>query len=153
MQFNYQALTAAAQRALPPALLLLLARLSVATVFWRSGRTKVEGLLTLKDSTYQLFEYEYNLPLLPPDLAAQLATLGEHLFPVLLVAGLATRLSALGLLGMTAVIQFFVYPDAWPVHLGWVALLLPLVARGGGALSLDHLLHAGATQPVNARRA
>lgn len=134
-----RALAARAERLLPPALLLLLARLSVATVFWRSGRTKVEGWFTLKDATYQLFEYEYNLPLLPPELAAQLATCAEHLLPVLLVLGLATRLSALGLLGMTAVIQLFVYPDAWPVHLGWAALLLPLVARGGGALALDRL--------------
>ena len=80
------------------------------------------------------------MPLLPPELAAQLATVAEHLFPILLVAGLATRLSALGLLAMTAVIQLFVYPDAWPTHLSWAALLLPLVARGGGALSLDRLL-------------
>ncbi len=130
----------AAARLLPPSILLLGARAAAAAVFWRAGRTKVEGFFSLKASTYQLFEFEYQVPLLPPELAAQLATVAEHLFPILLVAGLATRLSALGLLAMTAVIQLFVYPDAWPTHLSWAALLLPLVARGGGALSLDRLL-------------
>lgn len=128
-----------AARLLPPALLLLLARTAAATIFWRAGRAKVDGLFTIKDATYQLFEYEYGLPLIPPETAAQLATVSEHLFPLLLLLGLATRLSALALLGMTAVIQVFVYPAAWPTHLSWAALLLPLVARGGGAISLDQL--------------
>lgn len=127
-------------RLLPPSLLLLLARGAAASVFFLSGRTKVDGLFAIKESTYQLFEYEYALPLLPPDTAAQLATVSEHLFPLLLLLGLCTRLSALGLLAMTAVIQLFVYPAAWPTHLSWAALLLPLLARGPGAISLDHLL-------------
>lgn len=126
-------------RVLPPALLLLIARLGIAAVFFQSGRTKVEGLLTIKPSTYDLFATEYALPLIPSDLAARMATGAEHLFPVLLVLGLFTRVSALALLGMTTVIEVFVYPDAWPTHLSWAALLLPLVARGGGAWSLDHL--------------
>jgi len=124
----------------PDALLLLIARLGIAAVFFQSGRTKVEGLLTIKSSTYDLFANEYALPLIPSDLAARLATGAEHLFPVLLVLGLATRFSALALLGMTTVIEVFVYPDAWPTHLSWAGLLLPLVARGGGAWSLDRLL-------------
>jgi putative oxidoreductase len=127
-------------RVFPPALLLLIARLGIAAVFFQSGRTKVEGLLTIKPSTYDLFATEYALPLIPSDLAARLATGAEHLFPVLLVTGLFTRFSALALLGMTTVIEVFVYPDAWPTHLSWAGLLLPLVARGGGEWSLDRLI-------------
>ncbi|MEH6434723.1 DoxX family protein [Massilia sp. DD77] len=135
-----RSLSASAAVLLPPSVLLLLARAAAGAVFLLSGRTKVDGLFTIKDATYQLFEYEYQLPLLPSELAAQLATATEHLFPLLLLAGLCTRLSALALLGMTAVIQVFVYPGAWPTHLCWAALLLPLVARGAGKLSLDHAL-------------
>jgi putative oxidoreductase len=124
----------------PEALLPLVARLGVAAVFFQSGRTKVEGLLSIKPSTYELFASEYHLPLIPSDWAARLATGAEHLFPILLVLGLSTRLSALALLGMTTVIEIFVYPDAWPTHLSWAGLLLPLAARGGGKWSLDHVL-------------
>jgi putative oxidoreductase len=140
-----------ASRLLPASLLLLLARTSAASIFFLSGRTKVEGLFTIKDATYQLFEYEYALPLIPPGTAAQMATVSEHLFPLLLILGLSTRLSALALLGMTAVIQLFVYPSAWPTHLSWAALLLPLVARGAGAISLDHVLTPD-RMPLNERR-
>lgn len=125
---------------LPDAALTLLARMAVAAIFFLSGRTKVEGLLTIKESTYFLFAEEYQVPLLPSDIAAHAATYAEHLFPVLLFVGLATRLSAVALLGMTAVIQLFVYPDAWSTHLSWAALLLFLIARGGGAWSADRLL-------------
>jgi len=120
--------------------LALLARVAIASIFFLSGRTKVTGLLTVTDSTYALFRDEYRVPLLPPELAAHLAAYAEHLFPLLLVLGLFTRVSALALLGMTLVIELFVYPDAWPTHLSWAALLLYLVARGGGALSLDRRL-------------
>lgn len=123
--------------AIPNALLLLIARLGIAAVFFQSGRTKVEGFLTIKPSTYDLFATEYALPLIPSDWAARLATGAEHLFPILLVLGLFTRVSAGALLGMTTVIEIFVYPDAWPTHLSWAALLVPLVARGGGKWSLD----------------
>ena len=126
-----------AARLLPDATLLLLDRVAVAAIFFLSGRTKVQGLFTIKDSTYELFRSEYALPLVPPELAAQLAATAEHVFPLLLVLGLCTRGAALGLLGMTAVIEIFVYPDAWPTHLSWAALLLPLVAKGGGRWSLD----------------
>ncbi|MDU9399587.1 DoxX family protein [Pseudomonas sp. zfem003] len=128
------------QRLLPDALLYLLVRVGIASVFFLSGRTKVEGLLNITPGTYELFRSEYALPLLPPELAAHLATYAEHLFPLLLVLGLATRLSALALLGMTLVIEVFVYPDAWSTHLSWAALLLVLVGRGAGAWSLDRRL-------------
>lgn len=120
--------------------LCLVARLGIASVFYMSGRTKVEGLLSITPSTYELFQSEYALPLVSPWLAAHLATYAEHLFPLLLVLGLFTRLSALALLGMTTVIEVFVYPDAWPTHLSWSGLLLLLVAKGAGALSLDRVL-------------
>lgn len=118
-------------------LLALTARIALAAIFWQSGRTKVEGLLTVSDTAYTLFREDYKVPLLPPELAAHMATYAEHLFPLLLVLGLATRLSALALLAMTAVIQIFVYPDAWPTHLSWAGLMLYLVARGGGRWSVD----------------
>lgn len=128
------------QRLLPDALLYLLVRVGIASIFFLSGRTKVDGLLSITPGTYELFRSEYALPLLPPELAAHLATYAEHLFPLLLVLGLATRLSALALLGMTLVIEVFVYPDAWSIHLSWAALLLVLVGRGAGAWSLDRRL-------------
>ena len=122
-------------------LLALLARVGISAVFFYSGRTKVEGVLNVTDSAVALFADEYKLPLLPPDLAAHLAAYAEHFFPLLLLLGLCTRLSAAALLGMTLVIQIFVYPDAWPTHLSWAALLLFLVGRGGGAWSLDRALN------------
>jgi putative oxidoreductase len=133
---------------LPGWLQLLLARLAIASVFFLSGRTKVEGVLTITPSTYALFADEYRVPLLPSEIAAHLATYAEHLFPILLAIGLFTRLSAAALLGMTLVIQTFVYPDAWPTHLTWAALLILLVARGAGALSLAELLRTSAALRV-----
>jgi putative oxidoreductase len=130
----------AVSAAIPDALIALAARCGIAGIFWMSGRTKVEGWLTVSDSAYALFADEYKVPLLPPEIAANLATYAEHLFPILLVLGLATRLSAAALLGMTAVIQIFVYPGAWATHLSWAAILIYLVARGGGAWSLDRAL-------------
>ena len=121
-------------------LIALAARFGVAGIFWQSGRTKVEGLLTVSDNAVALFADEYQVPVLAPELGAHLATYAEHLFPILLVLGLCTRFSALALLGMTAVIQIFVYPLAWPTHLVWATAMLYLVGRGGGALSLDRLL-------------
>lgn len=117
--------------------LALVARISIAAIFIMSGRTKVEGFLTITDSTYELFRTEYNLPLISPELAAHLSAYAEHLFPVLLILGLFSRLSALALLGMTLVIEIFVYPDAWPTHLSWIGLLLIIIAKGAGTLSLD----------------
>lgn len=132
-----------AQKLLPVSLLLLVQRLGIASIFFLSARTKVEGLFTISDSTYELFRYEYALPLISPEVAAVAATISEHLFSVLLVLGLGTRIAALGLLGMTLVIEIFVYPDAWPTHLSWAGLLLPLIAFGGGRISLDRWLRIG----------
>lgn len=136
----YLHLTRRASSLVPDALLLLLARLGIAGVFFMSGRTKVDGILHITDGTYELFRTEYALPLVPPGIAAVAATWSEHVFSILLVLGLATRFSALALFAMTLVIEIFVYPDAWPTHLSWAAILLPLVARGGGAWSLDGAL-------------
>jgi putative oxidoreductase len=135
----YRHICDSAQDALSEAALLLVARFGIAAVFFQSGRTKVEGILSITDSTYELFRSEYALPFIDPVTAAHLATYSEHLFPLLLVLGLFTRSAALALLGMTCVIEIFVYPDAWPTHLSWAGLLLPLLARGGGAWSLDRL--------------
>ncbi|SEM63616.1 putative oxidoreductase [Gemmobacter aquatilis] len=114
-------------------------RLFPALVFLASGQTKVDGF-AIADSTWYLFEHDYALPLIPPAWAAVAATLAEHVFPVLLILGLATRASALALLGMTLTIQIFVYPDAWATHGLWAACFLGLIAGGPGRLSLDRQL-------------
>lgn len=124
---------------LPHDIVAIAARLFPAMVFWQSARTKVDGF-TIKESTYFLFEHVYNLPIVPPAPAAVLATVAEHVLPVLLILGFLSRLSALGLLVMTAVIQIFVFPDAWVTHGLWAAALLVVLAQGPGRLSLDHLL-------------
>lgn len=124
----------------PHGLHAILCRWGIAAIFWRSGRTKVNGLFTFNESTFDLFRDEYRVPLLPPDIAAVAATLSEHLFSALLVIGLASRLSAAALLGMTLVIQTFVYPGSWPDHLLWTSALAYVIAKGPGALSLDHLI-------------
>jgi putative oxidoreductase len=124
---------------IPQDAVALVARVFPAMVFWQSARTKVDGV-TIKDSTYFLFEHVYALPFIPPAPAAVLATVAEHLLPVLLILGLFARLSALGLLIMTAVIQIFVFPDAWVTHGLWTAALLVTLASGPGRLSLDHQL-------------
>lgn len=138
---------------IPYSLIAFIARFSIAAVFWKSGQTKVEGLAVdlvdstfqlgwprLADSTIPLFKSEYHVPLLTPEVAAHLAAFAEHFFPMLILLGLATRFSALALLGMILTIQLFVYPDAYPTHGTWAAIFLLLMARGPGVLSLDHLL-------------
>jgi putative oxidoreductase len=124
----------------PHSLLLLVQRLGIAAVFFMSGRTKVDGWFTINDSAFELFRTDYALPFIPPVPATYAATVSEHLFPLLLTLGLFTRVSAGALLVMTSVIEIFVYPDAWPTHLSWAGLLLPLIALGGGKLSLDRVL-------------
>lgn len=124
-------------------LTLLFVRVVLAGIFWRAGRTKVESdsWLSISDTTYFLFEEDFSGVPLPPEMAAVAATYAEHLFPILLVLGLFTRLSALALLIMTLVIQIFVFPDAWwQVHSLWAALALVLIVRGAGSISLDALL-------------
>lgn len=141
----YDRLTAALAARLPEGIALLLTRVALAGIFWRSGRTKIEEgtLLTISDSARTLFEYEYSGVPLPPEIAAPMAAYAEHLFPILLVLGLATRFSALSLLIMTLVIQIFVYPDAWwQTHIIWVAMAAILISRGGGVVSLDAALAA-----------
>ncbi|MCG5071930.1 DoxX family protein [Paraburkholderia sp. RG36] len=117
-------------------LLAIPLRLAVATVFWNSAMTKLANW----DAALQLFREEYRLPLLPPDVAAHLAVSIELSMPVLLLLGLGVRPAALVLLGMTSVIEIFVYPQAWPTHIQWAAMLLVLLCRGAGAVSLDHLI-------------
>lgn len=140
---RYDAATAWLSGRVPESLMLLFVRVAFGGIFWRSGQTKVEegSFFTLTDATRELFRTEYSGVPLPPELAAPLANAAEHILPALLLAGLFTRLSALGLLGMTLTIQFFVYPDAWwPEHSLWVALALMLIMRGGGLFSVDALL-------------
>ncbi|MDD2919531.1 DoxX family protein [Rhodoferax sp.] len=136
---------------IPHTLVALLARFSIAAVFWKSGETKIQGFAIdivnqeftlgwprLSDSVVDLFREEYQLPMIPPEIAATMAAFAEHFLPLLLLLGLATRLSALALLGMTLTIQLFVYPDAYPTHGTWAAVLLLLMVNGAGKLSLDH---------------
>ena len=122
--------------AVPYTALALPLRLAVATVFWNSAMTKLANW----DTAVALFADEYKLPLLPPELAAYLAVSVELSAPVLMVLGLFTRVSAVMLLGMTAVIEIFVYPLAWPTHIQWAAMLLVLLCRGPGWLSVDRWL-------------
>lgn len=132
--------------ALPWDVAVLPLRFFPALVFFLSGRTKLDGW-RLADSTWYLFAEEYDLPLIPSDWAAVLATGAEHLLPLLLVTGLCTRLAAAGLLLMTAVIQFLVYPEAWQTHGFWGACLLAVIAGGPGRLSLDRLFRLDAVAP------
>lgn len=138
---------------IPHSAIALLGRCAIAMTFWVSGQTKIEGLVLdpigrtvgfglprLSDSALKLFRSEYALPILPPELAATLAATAEHVLPLLLLLGLATRVSAAGLLVMTLVIQVFVYPLAFPTHAVWATVLIYLIARGPGAISLDRLL-------------
>jgi putative oxidoreductase len=126
---------------IPEAAALLFVRVAIGHVFWASGRSKVEGLFTMRPEIVDLFRDEYALPLIAPEIAAPMATIAEHVLPVLLIAGLFTRFAALGLVVMTLVIQFFVYPDAWwPAHSLWLALLTVILWRGGGAWSLDRFV-------------
>ena len=140
---GYDKLTANLSSRVPEGLALLLTRVALAGIFWRSGRTKVEEgtLLSISDQAYFLFEYEYTGLPFPPAIMTPMATWAEHLFPVLLVLGLFTRFSALALLVMTMVIQLFVFPEAWwQTHILWSALAAILIVRGGGLFSLDALL-------------
>jgi putative oxidoreductase len=126
---------------IPMWLVLLATRVGIAMVFLKSGMTKTSSGLEVADGTFTLFEYEYALPIIPPDIAAYLATYAEHLFPILLILGLFSRLSALALLGMTAVIQIFVYPNLWDIHLFWAGALLLIISKGPGLISLDATIH------------
>ncbi len=138
---------------IPQSFIAFIGRFAIAAVFWKSGQTKVEGLAIdlidgsfqlgwprLADSTIPLFTSEYHVPLLSPDVAAHMSAFAEHFFPVLILIGFATRFSAMALLGMTLVIELFVFPDAYPTHGTWAAVLLYLMATGSGKVSIDHLI-------------
>lgn len=144
-----QGLVTACTARIPEDLVMLVSRLAIASVFWRSVQTKITGwevfgqslqVFNVTPATLMLFQYEYQLPLLAPKVAAYAGTAAEFFFSVLLVLGLATRFAALGLLGVTAVIQLFVFPDAWPTHILWLALLLYLLKHGAGKISCDFLI-------------
>ena len=143
--------------AIPYSMIALFLRVVAAHPFFVSGQTKIEGPTigreifgldltmqiptSIRGATFALFADEYKLPFLSPNAAACVTTAMEFVLPLLLLLGLLTRLSALGLLAMTMVIQIFVYPDAWwTAHAYWVALLIVLIARGPGAVSLDRLI-------------
>jgi len=128
---------AALFEAIPHDLIAVVARISIGTVFWRSAMTKIDGL-SLRPSTFFLFENDYRLPLIPPELAAYLATATEITMPLLLWSGLLTRFAATILLGMTLVIEIFVYPNAFDTHGVWAVTLLYLMKYGAGRFSLDH---------------
>lgn len=158
-------LAALAER-IPHSVIALLGRFAIAATFWKSGQTKVEGFALdiiggefqlgwphLAESTIPLFQEEYKLPLLPPEIAAYAAATAEHVFPVLLLLGLATRFSALALLVMTLTIQVFVYPSAYPTHATWATILIYLIARGGGNYSLDALLSSRSAPSASGLRA
>ncbi len=136
-----------ASGAVPEGIALLITRVALAGIFWRSARTKVEegSLLTIKDTTFfQFSDAPFNqVPVLNGELGAYVTTYMEHLLPILLLFGFATRLGALGVLGMTVVIQTFVFPEMavwWQTHILWVAMALVLIVRGGGLFSLDRLI-------------
>ena len=136
-----------ASGAVPEGIALLVTRVALAGIFWRSARTKVEegSLLTIKDTTFfQFSDAPFNqVPVLNGELGAYVTTYMEHLLPILLLFGLATRFGALGVLGMTLVIQTFVFPEMavwWQTHILWVAMALVLIVRGGGLFSLDRLI-------------
>lgn len=124
---------------IPLSVIALVARIIIGLVFFKSGLTKIDGF-ALKDATFYLFAEEYKVPLLPPVLAAYMATAAELTMPLLLWAGLGARFAAVALLAMTAVIQTFVYPDAYMTHGLWAIALLLIVKFGAGSLSLDHLI-------------
>ncbi|MEO9599052.1 DoxX family protein [Parasphingorhabdus sp.] len=133
--------------AVPEGIALLVTRIALAGIFWRSARTKVEegSFLTIKDTTFfQFSDAPFNqVPVLNGDLGAYVTTYMEHFLPILLILGLATRFGALGLLGMTLVIQIFVFPEMiiwWQTHILWAAMALILIVRGGGIFSLDRLI-------------
>ena len=124
---------------IPQSAITLLARVIIGLVFFKSGLTKLDGF-GLSDSAIFLFQEEYKVPLLDPWLAAHLAALTELTMPTLLFLGVAARFAAAALLGMTLVIEIFVYPEAYVLHGLWAVALLTIIAHGAGVVSIDHLI-------------
>ena len=133
--------------AIPHDLIALVGRIAIGTVFWRSAMTKIDGF-SLKPSTFYLFENDYKLPLVPPEIAAYMATATELTMPLLLWSGLLTRFAATILLCMTLVIEIFVYPNAFDTHGVWAVTLMYLMKYGAGRFSLDHLLFGDYSSPM-----
>jgi putative oxidoreductase len=127
----------------PLSLVLLVGRLAIAGVFLRAGLQKLAGW----ETTLALFREEYRVPVLSPELAATIAAATEVGGSILILIGLATRPATLPFFGMILTIQLFVFPQAWPEHLTWTAILLLLLTRGAGALSVDHALGHWLTAP------
>lgn len=128
---------------LPDSVLLLGCRLAAGAIFFKSALTKIDTetwVIAPTETTIGLFRDEYHVPVLPPEIAAYLGTYNEFFMPFLLVLGLGARLGAAALLGMTFVIQVFVYPENWAEHLSWAVLLAFVLTRGPGQFSVDHLL-------------
>lgn len=138
---------------IPDSMTAFIGRFSIAAIYWQSAQTKVEGFAIdivsgtftlgmphLSASAIDLFRDEYKLPVIPPEIAAYMAAFSEHFFSFLILIGLATRFSSIALLVMTLTIQIFVYPDAYPTHGVWITVLLFLMAKGPGKLSIDHLV-------------
>jgi putative oxidoreductase len=122
--------------AIPYSVIALIARAATFSVFFRSGTQKLSDW----NSTLLLFQNEYHVPVLPPNIAAYIAASLELGASTLVLIGLCTRVSVTALLGMTAVIEIFVYPMAWPDHIQWLAFMFIIFARGPGRISLDALL-------------
>ena len=129
---------------IPYWLIALTARAALAQVFWNSAQSHLANW----DTTLYMFSDTFQVPLLPPDLAAYLAVTIEVMTPPVLVLGLATRFAALVLFGMTLVIEVFVFPEAWPTHIQWAAMQLMLMGRGAGLLSLDALIQRWLKHPA-----
>ena len=129
---------------IPYWLIALTARIALAQVFWSSAQSHLANW----DTTLFMFANTFNVPLLPPDTAAYLAVAMEVVMPPLLVLGLATRFASLALFGMTLVIEIFVFPEAWPTHIQWAAMMLVLMGRGAGMLSLDALIQRWFKRPA-----
>lgn len=143
MKDTWNKLTTLGDRQIVQDIVLLFVRVGLAAIFWRSARTKVEegSFLELTDTTFFLFQEEYAGVPLPPEFAAYAATYAEHFLPIMLVLGLGSRFAAAGLIVMTLVIQFFVYPDAWwSPHMGWVALGLVILTQGPGRIAIDNFI-------------
>lgn len=135
LRTRYLAIRSRLER-VPFSLIQLAMRISIGFVFFNSGLLKARSF----EFAVKLFEDEYRLPLLPPELAARLAMSVEIVVPLFLFVGLATRLATLPLLGMVAIIEILVYPQAWVEHLLWASVLVVLLTRGPGVFSLDHII-------------
>jgi putative oxidoreductase len=155
MRSLYQSFARMAE-AIPYAVIALIARFAGAIDFWRSGQSKLQGdaflgvkwnILDIAEKKFFLFENVYGIPGPIAPAMTHAAAIGEFFLPLMLVFGIFTRFGALGLLAMTAFIQFYVYPEEllklngnWSTHLLWTAPLLLILARGPGAISLDAVL-------------